>query len=620
VKGISYAPVPLKQAGSALPDDDFMSEGSATMWGPPGHGRGRRDLMIMKSLGANAVRLYGNDPALDHAAFMDAAEGAGLDVVAGLSDYPFVQMPGSCIQTGFDCFDQIKEQYGNNLKKGFIVNGSSYHKALKTVIIMNEPDLKFEGGLRGTPGPPEHFCRALISGLDGMISAEKELNVTGPAPNFTVAFSFGRCDLCSDKGNFPGIGQMLELRRYMKNPKLLNYTARNDMWLAYKTRFINSFNTANPAIDIRPLFLDEYDREFPQTPVFLGEYHSPNFGDQRTDLHRIMEIAANESTMLIGLSFFEFQKRYDKGGGEMTFGMFGLGERTLASTTIATRNYSTYCLETVEVKLPKTHDDFDPNQCGQQHEDVDFVVDGDWATHIDHVPTPADCCARCQEEHKRCDVWTWVKEAGLDGIPSQCWLKGGGQPRPTKKPGVVSSYMHGGAGGEAKKKAEKPHADHLHELLTEAFGGPGLEPHQLCPAAADAASGGQAPAAAAAHASGGEAPAPVAANASGGGKTPAGQPSAGHHPSSDAVVRRAAAETAGAAAPGTAPARAAASAASAALPAVGAGPVSHLRAGAGRTTTNSKTARAPAGAPTAARTPSSEKGGELESALARVAL
>jgi len=34
------------------------------------------------------------------------------------------------------------------------------------------------------------------------------------------------------------------------------------------------------------------------------------------------------------------------------------------------------------------------------------------------------CCAMCQGVPK-CKAYTWVKEAGLDGCPSQCWLKGG---------------------------------------------------------------------------------------------------------------------------------------------------------------------------------------------------
>merc|ERR1719229_315554 len=100
------------------------------------------------------------------------------------------------------------------------------------VTLMNEPDLKFEGGLRGTPGPPKHFCKALVSAFDGVLSAEKQMGVTGPAPNFTVAFSFGRCEECSRFTQNPGLGQVIDLRRFMQDPLLLNYTARNDLWHA----------------------------------------------------------------------------------------------------------------------------------------------------------------------------------------------------------------------------------------------------------------------------------------------------------------------------------------------------------------------------------------------------
>mmetsp|Transcript_21675 Transcript_21675/g.60301 ORF Transcript_21675/g.60301 Transcript_21675/m.60301 type:complete len:338 (+) Transcript_21675:2-1015(+) len=47
------------------------------------------------------------------------------------------------------------------------------------------------------------------------------------------------------------------------------------------------------------------------------------------------------------------------------------------------------------------------------------------------------CCAMCQGV-VQCKAWTWVKDAGLDGCPSQCWLKGGLPTGKQSKPGLVS--------------------------------------------------------------------------------------------------------------------------------------------------------------------------------------
>merc|ERR1712232_1402610 len=98
---------------------------------------------------------------------------------------------------------------------------------------------------------------------------------------------------------------------------------------------MGSMNTVNPHTDIRRLFLTDYDRVFQGTPVYIGEYHSPRYGDLARDLRGILALAADPLTLLTGISFFEFQIRYDKGGEEQDFGMFGLdGTRALATTRI----------------------------------------------------------------------------------------------------------------------------------------------------------------------------------------------------------------------------------------------------------------------------------------------
>lgn len=385
MKGISYAPVPIRDGGSHLPHDDFMSEDSAALWSSSGRG----DLAIMKALGANVVRMYGNNPALDHSQFLDEAQEQGLEVVAGVSDYPYTQMQGNCLTTDLDCYEQIRAAYAQNLEKGFLQEDGSYHPALRTVILMNEPDLKFGGMLS--------FKKALVSAFDAVLSAEKEAGVVGDAPNFTVTFSFGVCPQCERYGYKPGLGQMLELRDAIRDPASVGYYPRNDLWTNYKFRFVNSVNTANPFTDIKRLFLDDYDVLFMGTPVFIGEYHDPDVYE-RQDLQGVLAIAEDESTLLSGISFFEFQVRYDKGGSEMGFGMFGLSdERRVAEFTLEWKPFTSWCLSPVKAEgrrhPPGTNRFLEASQDVYVHTAVARAFGGAGVGEHEMCPTPARAAA-----------------------------------------------------------------------------------------------------------------------------------------------------------------------------------------------------------------------------------
>merc|ERR1740121_2633757 len=195
LKAISYSPVPLKNPGPVLPHDDFMSNETAALWGQQGRG----DLRIMKALGANAVRLYGNDPALDHSSFLSEAEALQLKVIPGISDYPYTQMEKRCQWSDFNCYEQIKENYLGVLRSGFLREGTStYHSALSVVVLMNEPELKLAGDIL-----PNVFTKAMVSALDAVLDAEREAGVQGPRPNLTVTFSFSVCKFCARFGDMP---------------------------------------------------------------------------------------------------------------------------------------------------------------------------------------------------------------------------------------------------------------------------------------------------------------------------------------------------------------------------------------------------------------------------------
>merc|ERR1719254_65886 len=105
------------------------------------------------------------------------------------------------------------------------------------------------------------------------------------------------------------------------------------MKAAYKDRFYFSFNTANPASDIPAQFLAKYQSHFGMKPVYIGEFHKPG-ANITQDVTEILEIAKNKSNPLLGINFFEFQVRYDKGGTELDFGMFGLGDKVIGQVPI----------------------------------------------------------------------------------------------------------------------------------------------------------------------------------------------------------------------------------------------------------------------------------------------
>jgi len=77
--------------------------------------------------------------------------------------------------------------------------------------------------------------------------------------------------------------------------------------------------------------------------------------------------------------------------------------------------------------------------CGKIEVDVEYSGDlaDSWGTNMDHIPTPEMCCAMCHGIPK-CQAFIWVKDAGLDGCPSQCWMKGAVPPNKVNKKGIVS--------------------------------------------------------------------------------------------------------------------------------------------------------------------------------------
>lgn len=343
--GISYGPVPLRgnQGASELPQDDWMCGEAVPMWGREGRG----DMRHMKLLGANAVRLYGNNPEIDHTTFLDEARFEGLDVLPGMSDHPYYQdTVGNCQQTGYDCFTQVKPLYLKNLQKGFLLTNKHYHPALRVVNILNEPDLKMPSdATNGGSEKPRQMCKAVISAFDSMLEAEKEAGVVGPLINFTATFSYAICSSCSQFSGKPALGQLAQLQDAMYHPESYGYTPRNNITAAYEARWVHSFNTQNPATDLQNQFLDQYNVAFARTPVYIGEYHRVG-ANQTQDLGMILDIASR-NPLFQGISFFEYQVAYWKTGSEMEFGMLGLKSDVLTQMPYFGKLYDVYCLDPV---------------------------------------------------------------------------------------------------------------------------------------------------------------------------------------------------------------------------------------------------------------------------------
>jgi len=340
--GVCYGPFPAKHlvknaAGDLL--DDFMTEAAKPLW----DAYGRDDLQIIKQLGANTVRTYGNNPQYDHSAFLEEADQRGLGVIPGMSDWEYTQAADSCKKKGFNCYDNIKRAYLEMLQKGFMKR-KRYHPSIRHMVVINEPDLKT---LDKDGVDPKMFSKLIISAIDGLISAEKEAGVKGALIPITATFSYAMCPKCprnTAQQIVPGLSQMLELRRAFYDPQYYGYQPVNDIKAFYESRWMNSFNSQNSASELQLQFFTPYQVEFPTTKVAIEEFHSWQPPKDQMNEVRTMKAMADASPVLIGFSFFEFQVRYDKMDSERNFGLFGLGDYLISNLKYFDYTYDVWCL------------------------------------------------------------------------------------------------------------------------------------------------------------------------------------------------------------------------------------------------------------------------------------
>jgi len=181
------------------------------------------------------------------------------------------------------------------------------------------------------------------------LEAEKEANVSGNLINFTASFSYAICTACPKYSYRPLLGQIDTLTDAMFFPEKYNYAPRNNLTEAFLTRWTNSFNTQNPASDMRPQWLNIYEQKYPGTPIFIAEYNKPGL-PLTDDITDILSLAA-ASNLFRGISFFQYQVAYWKGGSEEAFGLFGLGNTSIAEMPYFGMDYKVWCLKPA---LPKS--------------------------------------------------------------------------------------------------------------------------------------------------------------------------------------------------------------------------------------------------------------------------
>jgi len=315
-------------------------------------------------MGAKMVRLYGNDPRFDGKKFLDYANRWGLKVVAGISDYPYEHGPGKCWKNDLNCYEAIRESYSATLEnKSFVAHGK-YHPALDTLVLTNEPDLKFFG----VPG--RNYMKAVLSAFDGVLAAEKAkgLDVTSPDNiKFTAAFSYQVCPKCNhilelrslgccidcantcgtlgqvgktqeDGGmrcprvrkpfhadDCPGLPMIVDLHKAMEDPSSVGYSFQTEGWeQAFANRWIHSFNGFVGADALDQQFIQKYSKLPFNTnkpvdkmiKVFMGEYGDPNLARNpdllKVDLEKARKLVEDKTNAFVGFNFFQYQVAYWK--------------------------------------------------------------------------------------------------------------------------------------------------------------------------------------------------------------------------------------------------------------------------------------------------------------------
>mmetsp|Transcript_10509 Transcript_10509/g.19023 ORF Transcript_10509/g.19023 Transcript_10509/m.19023 type:complete len:467 (-) Transcript_10509:153-1553(-) len=332
-------------------NSDIAADWGAAMWSSQNGGRG--DLLNMKAMGANSVRLYGNDPRMSKAQFFSYARKNSIQVVEGLTGWLYNQGGGPMCATAErtqNCHDAVYDAVSGNLRHGFM-EGKYYHNAISIINLANEPDFF---GVPGSPTKGPNYLWAMISAFDGLLSAEKAVGVQpwndGSLPRITCTWSYslGKAqgqDICLPEYGIldrakecgPGYAFMVQFARAVADPeKYVGYTPKNDILKAYNERWINSVQLFVHAEQVKREFMEPYARlsQTKDFPVVATEWNAPPYDTSvpfTTDLQNLEDLR-HAHPQFYGVSIFQYQVAYNKDGAERSYGLFGLGTTVISHT------------------------------------------------------------------------------------------------------------------------------------------------------------------------------------------------------------------------------------------------------------------------------------------------
>lgn len=326
--------------GAAGYPEDMLQKGYSTQWGPDG----RDDLGAMRMLGANAVRLYhsmGAETKHDHGAFLDRAAELGLRVMPGMHS----QM--SC--PDHDCYDSWKAAVKAGFQIGYQKDGE-WHPAIDTIIIYNEPDF--------TPCTGNaNWCRVkrVLSALEGILDAEKEMKVKPGKVRLSVTWSFGMHTSVDGKVTGAGYYGFQDMVAGTADPSIAHYMPKSsqaEIAKAFEDRWIHGMNTQAPWNYVKQIVASKFSPYLPKQ-WFIGEYGANGQTQEviTADLRNMDSFAQSGNSGFLGVCFFQFQTAYIKGGTEMNFGLFSLGTEKIGDTgdvceDSACHTFPVYCLDT----------------------------------------------------------------------------------------------------------------------------------------------------------------------------------------------------------------------------------------------------------------------------------
>jgi len=195
------------------------------------------------------------------------------------------------------------------------------------------------------PGMQIDYVKAMVTAFDGLLSAEKKLNITawtgGKLPKISVTWSDTKycphAPPATDCAQAPGIGAMASVYQAVQDPSVIGYAPKNDIKGSYAARWVNSLNAFVRADQLQRENLGPASAwpSLKGVKVYLGEWTPANpinaadpgykKEDLQYDLKALYSKTQPWSSQFMGVSYFEFQRAYNRPDvKDSSFGLFKL--------------------------------------------------------------------------------------------------------------------------------------------------------------------------------------------------------------------------------------------------------------------------------------------------------